>query len=423
MSKKRREAVIVDAARTPIGKHGGYYNALPAEDLGVFAMEEALKRSGVDLAKIRIDHVVAGMIYVDSHNQQIYLPRNVATRVASAFGDTDNLNIAPGKTTQRICGTGFQTLADAYDLLTGDDVQRMNCVISFATENMSRTNMIHQGRRLKDDVWGFTDAPSADYLLEGFNHYRFNTTMPRTAEEYGARMGITLDECIAFSCLSHERAKHAQLHQWNRSSEANGDDYLRGSFAVDAVDEDGHALCVWRDEGTRYDATVEELAKLRPLVKANGLVTPGTASQISDGAAAAVLMDREFADENGIPYIALLRGYHFATVDPLLMGQGPVPAINGLLEKLGMQKSDVDLFEINEAFSAQYLAAEKELGLPRDATNVNGGAIAIGHNIAATGLRISIDLIYELKRRKQSIGVASACIGGGQGGAVCVEIV
>lgn len=423
MSKKQREAVIVNAARTPIGKHGGYFNALPAEDLGVLAMEEALKRSGLDLSKIRIDHVVAGMIYVDSRNQQIYLPRNVATRVAAKFGDTDNLNVAPGKTTQRICGTGFQTLADAHDLLTGNEQQQMNCVISFATENMSQTNLIHQGRRLKDDVWAFEDAPLKDYLLEGFNHYRFNTMMPVTAEEYGARVGITLDECIHFSCMSHERAKNAQLKQWNRYAETDDNGYLRGSFALDAVDEDGNALCVWRDEGTRYDATFEELSKLRPLVKANGLVTPGTASQISDGAAAAVLMDREFADKNGIPYIAILRGYHFATVDPLIMGQGPVPAVNGLLEKLGMKKSDVDLFEINEAFAAQYLAVEKELDLPRDATNVNGGAIAVGHNIAATGLRITTDMIYELKRRDQKIGIATACIGGGQGGAVCVEIV
>lgn len=423
MSKKQKEVVILDAARTPIGKHGGYYNALSAEDLGVYAVEEAIKRSGVDLAKIPIDHVIAGMIYIDARNQQIYLPRNVSTRVAKKFGDTDNLNVAPGKTTLRICGTGFQILADAYDLLSAEDPDGMHCIISFATENMSRTNLVHQGRRHKDDVWNFSDAPLKDYLLEGFNHYAFNTMMPVTAEEYGARFDITLDDCIAFSVQSHERAMHAQMHQWNRSAEKNGNDYLRGSFALDAVDEDGHAFCVWRDEGTRYDASFEELAKLRPLVKPHGLVTPGTASQISDGAAAAVLMERSYADKNGIPYVAILRGYQFSTVDPVIMGQGPVPAINGLMNKLDLQKTDIDLFEVNEAFAAQYLAVEKELDLPREATNVNGGAIAIGHNIAATGLRITTDLIYELKRRGQKIGIASACIGGGQGGAVCVEIV
>ncbi len=423
MSHTKKEVVIAAAARTPIGKHGGYYNALSAEDLAVFAVEEVILRSGIDLSKIKIDQVVAGMIYVESHCQQIYLPRNVSTRVAAKFGDTDNLNVAPGKTTLRICGTGFQTLADAFDLLTGDDPHKMNCVISFATENMSQTNLIHQGRRKRDDVWNFEDAPLKDFLLEGFNHYRFNTMMPQTAEKYGAMFEITRKECEAFSCLSHERTKNAQMKQWNRFSEPNGNDYLRGSFVVDTIDEDGNSLCVWRDEGARYDISMEELSKLRPLVKPGGLVTPGTASQISDGAASAILMDRGFADEHHIPYPAKIRGYHFATVDPTIMGQGPVPAINELLNKLNLTMSDVDLFEINEAFAAQYLAVEKELCLAREITNVNGGAIAIGHNIAATGLRITTDLIYELKRRGQKIGIASACIGGGQGGAVCLELV
>ena len=423
MSNKQKEVVIVSAARTPIGKHGGYYNALPAEDLAVLAVEEAIVRSGIDLSKIRIDQVIAGMIYVDSRCQQIYLPRNVSTRVAAKFDDTENLNVAPGKTTLRICGTGFQTLADAFDLLTADDPHKMNCVISFATENMSQTNLVHQGRRIPDDVWNFEDAPLKDFLLEGFNHYRFNTMMPQAAEEYGALFGITRNECDEFAYLSHERAKNAQLKQWNRSSEANGNDYLGGSFAVDTIDEDGNSLCVWRDEGTRYDISMEELSKLRPLVKPGGLVTPGTASQISDGAASVLLMDRAFADKHQLSYLAKIRGYHFATVDPTIMGQGPVPAINGILNKLNLDKSAIDLFEINEAFAAQYLAVEKELGLDREITNVNGGAIAIGHNIAATGLRITIDMIYELKRRGQKIGIAAACIGGGQGGVVCVEVV
>ena len=362
------------------------------------------------------------MIYIDSRNQHIYLPRNVSTRVASKFGDTENLNVAPGKTTLRICGTGFQTLADALDLLTADAPRKMNCVISFATENMSQTNLIHQGRRKKDDVWDFEDAPLKDFLLEGFYHYRFNTLMPKTAEKYGAQHGITRTECDEFSCLSHERAKNAQMKQWNRFSKPDDNDYLRGSFAVDTVDEDGKGLFVWRDEGTRYDVSIEDLSKLRPLVKPDGLVTSGNASQISDGAASTILMDRAFADKHNIAYFAKIKGYHFATVDPTIMGQGPVPAVNELLEKLNLKKSAIDLFEVNEAFAAQYLAAEKELGLARDITNVNGGAIAIGHNIAATALRMTIDLIYELKRRDQKLGIASLCIGGGQGGALCVEL-
>jgi len=423
MSNKKKEIVIVSAVRTPIGKHGGYYNDIPSEDLAVLAVKEAVIRSGIDLKKIKIDQVIAGMIYIDSQNQQIYLPRNVAYRVAEQLNDTDNLKVAPGKTTLRICGTGFQVLADAYDLILNEDNHKMNCVISFGTENMSQTNLIHQGRRKKDNVWDFEDAPLKDYLLEGFNHYYFKTLMPETADVYGAKIGITRKDCDEFSLLSHKRAKEAQMKQWNRFSNNSENDYLKGVFTVDTVDKAGNSVCVWKDEGTKYDINIEELKGLRPLLKADGLVTPGTASQISDGASAAVLMERKFADKNNIPYLAIFRGYQFSTVAPIIMGQGPVPAMKELMGKLNLKMDDVDLFEVNEAFAPQYLAAEKELGLPRDRTNVNGGAIAIGHNIAATGLRITTDLIYELKRRDKKIGIASACIGGGQGGAICIEIV
>ncbi|OFX49914.1 MAG: hypothetical protein A2046_16295 [Bacteroidetes bacterium GWA2_30_7] len=420
---KPKEVVIVSAARTPIGKHGGFYNDISAEDLAVLAVKEVIERSKIDLKKIKIDQVVAGMIYIDSLNQQIYLPRNVAHRVALQLNDTDNLKVAPGKTTLRICGTGFQTIADAFDLIMEDEPQKMNCVISFATENMSQTNKIHQGRRKKDSVWDFEDAPVKDYLLEGFNHNLFNTLMPKTADIYGAQVGISRKDCDEFSYLSHVRAKEAQSKQWNRFSNNPKNDYLKGIFTVDTVDHEGNTVNVWKDEGTKYDISIDELSKLRPLLGPKGLVTPGTASQISDGAAAVILMDREFADKNNIQYLAVVKGYQFSTVDPTIMGQGPVPAIKDLLSKLNMKLSDIDLFEVNEAFAAQYLGVEKELGLPREKTNVNGGAIATGHNIAATGLRITTDLIYELKRRNQKRGIASACIGGGQGGAVCIEIV
>ncbi len=423
MANKQKEIVIVSAARTPIGKHGGYYNHIPSEDLAVLAVKEAIIRSGIDLKKIKIDQVVAGMIYIDSQNQQIYLPRNVAYRVAEQLGDTDNLKVAPGKTTLRICGTGFQILADAFDLISNENNQKMNCVISFGTESMSETNLIHQGRRKKEAVWEFEEAPLKDYLLEGFNHNLFNTLMPKTADVYGAKVGITRKDCDEYSYLSHTRAKAAQLKQWNRFSNKTDNDYLKGIFTVDTIDKEGNTVRVWKDEGTKYDISMEELSSLRPLLKADGLVTPGTSSQISDGAAAAVLMDREFADKNKIPYLAILRGYQFATVDPTIMGQGPVPAVKELMTKLKLKMKDVDLFEVNEAFAAQYLGVEKELELPREKTNVNGGAVALGHNIAATGLRITTDLIYELKRRKKKIGIASACIGGGQGGAICVELV
>jgi len=423
MNTKQKEVVVVSAARTPIGKHCGYYYDFSAEDLGVLAVQEAVLRSGIDLSKIRIDQVVAGMIYTDSLGQKIYLPRNVAYRAAILLGDEDNLKTAPGKTTLRICGTGFQVIADAFDLLNQDGIQGMNCVLSFATESMTNTNLVHQGKRKKDNVWDFEGGPLKDYLMEGFGHNLFNTQMALTAEKYGAMQGITRRDCDEFAYESHVRAREAQKKQWNRFSGKSKNDYLKGVFTVNTEDPNGIPVSFWRDEGVMYDVSLEALSKLRPLMKADGLVTPGTASQISDGSAAAILMDRAFADKNNIPYLAVVRGYRFSTVDPTIMGQGPVPAIRELMQKLKLKMKDVDLFEINEAFAAQYLAAEKELKLPREITNVNGGAVAIGHNIAATGLRITTDLIYELKRRKLKTGIASACIGGGQGGAVCVEIV
>jgi acetyl-CoA acetyltransferase family protein len=422
MSQAETDVVIVGAARTPIGKHGGYYNYMSAEDLGVLAVHEAVKRSGIDKAAIKVDQVIAGMIYIDSRCQQIYLPRNVAMRVARLMDDQDNLSRVPGKTTLRICGTGFQVVADAYDLLTAEDTNKMNCIVSFGTESMSQTNMINHGRRKQDSVWEFDEAPTTDFLLEGFNHYLFDTMMPKTADKYGKQLGITRAECDEFACLSHTRSENAQLNQWNRFSPPADKGYLQGCFEVDTTDERGNHLHYWRDEGTRHDIDVAGLAALRPLMSADGLVTPGNASQISDGAASVVLMDRKFADKHKIPYLARVRGYNFAAVDPEIMGQGPVPAVKGLLDKLNLKLADIELFEINEAFAPQYLAVEKELGLPRDLTNVNGGAIAVGHNIAATGLRMTIDLVYELRRRGQHLGIASACIGGGQGGAVCVEI-
>ncbi len=420
MTSSSEDVVIAGAARTPIGKHGGFFNYMSAEDLGVHAVEEAVERSTIDLEEVEIDQVIAGMIYVDSKCQNIYLPRNVATRVAERLDDDENLWTAPGKTSLRICGTGFQVVADAFDLLTADPPNKMDCVVSFGTESMSQTNLMHQGRRKKGEVWEFEEAEMKDFLREGFNHYEFDTLMPKTADKYGKKLGVTRKECDEYAYLSHTRSRNAQLNQWNRNSGPG--DYLKGVFELNATDQRGDEINVWRDEGTRHDAALEEIKDLRPMLGPGGLVTPGNASQISDGAAAAVLMDRSEADKHNLSYFARIKGYHFDTVDPTIMGRGPVPAIKKLLGKLEIEREDVDLFEVNEAFAPQYLAVEKELDLPREKTNVNGGAIAIGHNIAATGLRIVIDLAYELKRRGDSLGIASACIGGGQGGAVAIEI-
>jgi len=403
--KKRSQAVIVGAARTPVGKFGGMLAHLSAEDLGVYAVTEAIKRSGIDLATTKIDEVIGGMVYFVNNSQRIFLPRNVATRVAKNFNDGDNLAKAPGLIEQRICGTGFQVIATAANMIEGNSNGKANCVIAFGTESMS-------------------NVPQK-YLMEGFQHKLFDTNMAATAELYGKQLGITREECDEFAALSHERAAYAQSHTWFQLF-LNG--YLGGIFGIDLKDENGDYIIGHGDEGVRDYASneeaIEKLSALKPLdlPGIEELVTPGTCSQISDGAAAMVLMDRNYADKLGLKYEFEIAGFHVATVDPRIMGQGPVPAIRGLIEKIGVKKlDDIDLFEVNEAFAPQYLAVEKELGLPRERTNVNGGAIAIGHPLGNTGARIMTDLMYELKRREEDTGIGSACIGGGQGIAVYIK--
>jgi acetyl-CoA acetyltransferase family protein len=238
--------------------------------------------------------------------------------------------------------------------------------------------------------------------------------MMLTADEYGARMGITRLQCDEFAELSHRRAQQAYTR-----SHVNGGDALGGLFAVDATDRGGRPVRLARDECVRK-TSLEVLGKL-PGLTPHGLVSPGNASEISDGAAAALVADRERAVQLGLPARYEVAGYGVRGVEPRIMGRGPVPAIQQALARAGLEQKDIGLWEINEAFAAQYLGVEKELHLDREITNVNGGAVAIGHPLAATGLRMLTDLMYEMQRRGVRYGCASACIGGGQGVAVILH--
>ncbi|MFQ5429215.1 MAG: thiolase family protein, partial [Phycisphaerae bacterium] len=253
-----------------------------------------------------------------------------------------------------------------------------------------------------------------DSMLASLNHDLAGTSMMLTADEYGARGGVTRAECDEFAELSHARARAA-----NRSSHLNGGDALKGMFSLDTVDLSGRPVHLARDECVR-SASREVMSKLRALTP-HGLVSAGNASEISDGAAALVLADRAEAEKLGLPTRYEIAGYGVSGVDPKVMGRGPVPSIQLALRRAGIEKKDVGLWEINEAFAAQFLGVEKELGLDRETTNVNGGAIAIGHPLAATGARLAVDLMYEMERRGVRYGCASACIGGGQGIAVVLR--
>ena len=410
---KRNEfphVVISGAARTPVGLKCGTLSGFSAEDLAVLAAEEAIRRSGV--ARERIDTAIGANVYqfTAPGAQDIYFPRNVALR---CHLDTE----IPALMVQRICASGFQTVINAFQQIAlPDAVDDTKIALCVGAETMSRAPQILRApRRSGASFWEFAEGGDVeDSLLAGLNHDLAETAMMLTADEYGTQMGVTRRECDQFAELSHSRARAAY-----RSSHFNGGDALRGIFALDATDLSGRPVYLARDECVRQ-TSLEVLAKL-PGFTPNGLVSPGNASEISDGAAAMVVADRRRAEQLGLPTRYEIVGYGVRGVEPRVMGRGPVPAIRQALERAGLEQKDVDLWEINEAFAAQFLGVEKELQLDREITNVNGGAVAIGHPLAATGGRLLVDLMYEMERRQARYGCASACIGGGQGVAVIVR--
>jgi acetyl-CoA C-acetyltransferase len=401
--------MIVDGARTPIGLKCGTLAGFSPEDLATLSCEEAIRRSGVP--RESIDTAVGANVYqcTAPGSQDIYFPRNVALRC--------RLNVeTPALMVQRICGSGLQTIISAMQQIAApacmDDAKTALC---FAGEAMSRTPQIIRAPRRATNFWEFEEGGSVeDSLLAGLDHTLADTTMMRTADEYGARMGVTRAACDEFAAQSHERARHAY-----RESHVNGGDALKGLFALDANDLRGQPVYLARDECVRH-TSVEALAKL-PGITPNKLVSAGNASELGDAGAAVVVADADEIDRRGWSARCEVVGYGVAGVDPRVMGRGPVPAITQAVARAGLTLEDVDLFEINEAFAAQYLGVEKELALPREKVNVNGGAIAIAHPLAVTGVRMIVDLMYEMERRGVRHGCASACIGGGQGAAVVLR--
>jgi acetyl-CoA acetyltransferase family protein len=404
------QVVIAGAARTPLGLKCGTLSRFTAEDLGVLASEEAIRRSGV--ARERIDAVVGANVYqfTAPGAQDIYFPRNVALRCHLPIE-------TPALLVQRICGSGLQTVINAFQQIAlPDAVDETRIALCVGAETMSRApQIIRAPRKSAASFWEFAeDGAVEDSLLAGLRHDLAETAMMLTADEYGAGLGITRAQCDEFAVLSQRRASAAQ-----QRSHLNGGDALGGLFALDATDRGGQPVCLARDECVRQ-TSLEVLARL-PGLTPHGLVSPGNASEIADGAGAAVVADRRRAEELGLPVRFEIAGYGVCGVEPRVMGRGPVPSIQQALKRAGLEQKDVGLWEINEAFAAQYLGVEKELNLARELVNVNGGAIAIGHPLAATGLRMLADLMYEMQRRGVRYGCASACIGGGQGVAVILR--
>jgi acetyl-CoA acetyltransferase family protein len=392
------EIVFLAAKRTPFGTYGGALKDQSATDLAVHAAKAALAQ-----AKVRLEDVgtvVFGNVMQTSADA-IYLARHVGLKAGLP-------QQAPAVTVNRLCGSGFEAIVQgALQLMNGE----ADVALVGGTESMSQAPHIARGLRfgvqlgkapqLEDSLWAA--------LTDSYN----GLPMAMTAENLAAKYSISQKEVDEYSVLSQKRFASAQ--EGGRLSAELSPMELPG--------KKGQTVQFGKDEHNRPETTVESLAKLPKVFKKDGVIHAGAASGICDGAGALVIATRAYADKAGLSPIGRLLGWGTMGVDPSIMGIGPAPAIRKALERHQARLSDFDLFEVNEAFAPQYLAVEKDLGLPRDATNVDGGAIAVGHPLAASGARITSHLLYELKRRGAKRGIGSACIGGGQGIAVLVESV
>jgi acetyl-CoA acyltransferase 2 len=391
------EIVFTAAVRTGFGAFGGTLRDFTATDLGVIAAKEALVRGGLPVDDV--NHVIVGNAMQTSVDA-MYCARHVALRSGLPIE-------VPAVTVNRLCGSGFEAVVQgAHRLMLGE----ATAVLAGGTESMSQAPHVVRGAR-----WGIRYGPSPlleDSLFEGLRDTHGGCSMSDTAENLAARYGITRAECEAYAVRSQQAAANA----WDAGV---FDDEV---IAVPVRDRKSKAEVPWRaDEHIRPGTTLEALARLPAVTHANGTVTAGTASGINDGAAMLVLTTREQAERRGAPILGRLVSWGVAGVPPEVMGIGPVPAARQALERAGMSVDQMDLVEVNEAFAAQYLAVERELGLDRSRTNVHGGAIAIGHPLAASGARITAHLLHALRRQGGGFALGSACIGGGQGIAVIVE--
>lgn len=390
-----REVVIVEAARTGIGAFGGGLSGVSAASLGAQTIQSLMERSGVQPSEI--DEVIMG------HVLQAGLGQNTARQAAIHAGLPESV---PAFAVNKVCGSGLKSITlGALSIAAGE----ADCVIAGGMENMSQAPhfllQARQGYRLGSGE--LVDSILHDGLTDAFHQIHMGVT----AENIAKRYGITRDESDQYALHSQAKAKTA----WE-SGRFEGE-----IIPVQVPQKKGEPLLMDRDESPRPDTTAEKLAKLRPAFQEGGIVTAGSASTINDGAAAVLLMSADRAMALGLRPLARIAAYASAGCDPRMMGLGPVPAVRDTLRKAGWEAPEVDLFELNEAFAPQAIAVMRELGLSPDSVNVNGGAIALGHPIGASGARIVVTLLHEMRRRGSIRGIASLCIGGGQGIAIALE--
>ncbi len=389
----QNDIVIVDAARTAVGNFSGGLSTLSAAQLGAEVIKALLTRNNI--AAGDVNEVILGQVLTAGVGQ------NPARQAAIHAGLAQE---STAYTINQVCGSGLRAVAEGMKSIRNGDA---TIVIAGGQESMSQSPHAMQLRNgVKMGNGSMVDTMINDGLWEAFNNYH----MGITAENVAQKFQITRDEQDAFAAASQAKAAKAQAD---------------GKFASEIVpvtikSKKGDTV-VDKDEFIRGDTTAESLAKLRPAFKADGTVTAGNASGINDGAAAVLLMTRAEAGRRGLQPLAVIKSWATAGVDPTIMGTGPIPASQKALEKAGWKHSELDLIEANEAFAAQAISVNRGMGWDESKVNVNGGAIAIGHPIGASGARVLTSLLHEMKRRSAKKGLATLCIGGGMGIALCVE--
>jgi acetyl-CoA C-acetyltransferase len=389
-----QDAVIVSAVRTAIGTYGGGLAEVPATKLGEVCIRAALQRS--DLQPDQVDEVIMGNVL------QAGLGQNPARQAAIFAGLPVQV---PAMTINKVCGSGLKSVMLAAQAIRLGDA---NIIVAGGMESMSRAPYLLEKARFG---YRMGDAELVDEMIRDGLWDAFNS----------CHMGITAENICSDYHLSREELDQFALESQQRAVQAIQSGRFRDEIIPVEVPGRKGTTLFDTDQQPRSDTSAEALAKLRPAFKKDGMVTAGNSSGLNDGAAAVVVMSRSKANQLGLQPLATIRSYASAGVDPRIMGIGPVPATRRALEKAGLKMADIDLVEANEAFAAQSVAVGKELGFDREKLNVNGGAIALGHPIGASGTRILVTLLYEMRRRDAHYGLATLCIGGGQGVAMIVE--
>lgn len=390
-----REAVIVSAVRSPIGSFGGSLKNVPARELGAICIREALNRAGVDPALV--DEVVMGNVL------QAGLGQNVARQMSIDAGIPKEV---PAFTLNKVCGSGLRTISLAAQMIKAEDA---DIIVAGGAENMSMSGFIvpsaRWGQRMGDAK--MIDVMLKDGLTDAFNDIHMGITAENVAEKYG----LTREDLDDFAAKSQQKAEAA----------VKSGRFREEIVPISIKQRKGDPVIFDTDEYPKPGVTTESISKLRPAFKKDGIVTAANSSGLNDCGSAVVVMSREKAEELGIEPLCTIKSYASAGVEPKIMGIGPIPASRKAMDKAGITVDDLDLIEANEAFAAQSVAVARELKFPEDKINVNGGAIALGHPIGASGCRILITLLYEMMKRDVKTGLATLCIGGGMGTSLIIE--